>query len=148
MKSRKPTLSLLAGILLITSSAGTLQGQETPPAEDEPVNPSAVNHDIAGKEACLVCHAIGASPILDVPADHENRANETCMWCHATDSPMLTAQPSKTPHRRATAETGCMRCHGPEANPEVVAVPATHEGRGNETCMWCHVKVKGEGGRG
>jgi hypothetical protein len=111
------------------------------------VKPSAVSHDIAGKEACLVCHAIGASPILDVPADHEGRGNETCMWCHASDSPMLTTVPSNTPHRRATAETDCLVCHGPEANPDVGAVPPTHEGRGNEGCMWCHVKVEGGGGR-
>ena len=96
----------------------------------------------------MVCHAIGASPILDVPEDHTDRANETCMWCHAPDSPMLTIQPSDTPHARATAETDCMRCHAPEANPDVISVTPTHEGRGNETCMWCHIKVERQGGGG
>jgi hypothetical protein len=125
--------------------------QETPSGVKESegpaaVKPSAVSHDIAGKEACLVCHAIGASPILDVPADHTSRGNETCMWCHAADSPMLMVDPSKTPHPQATAETDCLGCHGPEAEPDVGPVPPTHEGRVNESCMWCHVKVEGGDG--
>lgn len=95
----------------------------------------------------MVCHAIGASPILDVPETHEGRGNDSCLWCHASDSPMLTVQPTDTPHARATDETDCAQCHAPEANPEVTSVPATHEGRGNESCMWCHVKVEGGAGQ-
>ena len=146
MKSRNLLASLFLGAFLVAPIAGSLGAQEEAAVETKWVKPSAVNHDVAGKEACMVCHAIGASPILDVPADHEARGNETCMWCHAADSPMLTVEPSKTPHRRATEETDCMRCHAIEANPGVVEVPASHEGRANATCMWCHVKVEGGGG--
>ena len=142
-KPRLPLTSMLFMFALATTGAGA---QEVPDQTKDPVKPSAVTHDITGKEACMVCHAIGASPILDVPADHSERAIETCMWCHAPDSPMLTVQPSNTPHRRATSETDCMRCHGPEADPEVTSIPPTHEGRGTESCMWCHVKVEGGGG--
>jgi len=145
MFSRKTILSLCAGMLLATLSSGGLAAQETPPEAAEQVKPSAVTHDTAGKEACMVCHAIGASPILDVPQSHDGRADNTCMWCHAADSPMLTVQPSDTPHARATSETDCMQCHGPEANPDVIAVPESHAGRTNESCMWCHVKVEGGG---
>ena len=147
MRSRKASIPFLALAVLLAVVPMAALSQETPPEVEAPVKPSAVNHDIAGKEACLVCHAIGASPILDVPADHGNRSIESCMWCHASDSPMLTVQPSNTPHRRATLETDCLSCHGPEANPDVGDVPPTHEGRGNESCMWCHVKVEGGGGR-
>lgn len=146
MKSRKSSFSWAAMVLSLAVAGTGIEAQETPPEASETVKPSAVSHDVAGKEACLVCHAMGASPILDVPADHEVRPNETCMWCHASDSPMLTVQPSNTPHRRATTETNCLGCHGVEANPDVVDVPATHEGRENESCMWCHVKVEGGGG--
>jgi hypothetical protein len=146
MISRKLLTSLFPGLFLLAPVVGGLGAQEGAVTETEWVQPSAVNHDVAGKEACMVCHAIGASPILDVPADHEARGNETCMWCHAPDSPLLTLEPSKTPHATATEETDCMRCHAIEANPDVVEVPSSHDGRANATCMWCHVKVEGGGG--
>ncbi len=146
MKSRKSILGLSSGMLLVTLSFGGLSAQETPPEPVQQVMPSAVAHDTAGKEACMVCHAIGASPVLDVPADHDGRADKTCMWCHAADSPMLTVQPSNTPHGRADSETDCMRCHGPEADPEVISVPESHADRTIEGCMWCHVKVERGGG--
>ena len=105
--------------------------------------PSAVNHDLAGKESCLVCHAMGASPVLDVPEDHQVRDNETCMWCHAPDSPMLTADPSRTPHTGPVADMDCLQCHGLQAPPAVGAIPEDHVDRGNHTCTWCHPRVEG-----
>jgi len=148
MNSRKFLASLFLAMPLVAPFADGLSAQEEAGAETKWVQPSAVTHDVAGKEACMVCHAIGASPILDVPVDHEARGNETCMWCHAPDSPMLTVEPSKTPHPAATVEMDCLRCHAIEANPDVVEVPASHGGRANATCMWCHVKVEGGGGGG
>ena len=145
MRRRFSWIGLAALVALFGWNVDGVQAQ-TETEVEERVKPSAVNHDTAGKEACMVCHAIGASPILDVPEDHDGRADKTCMWCHAADSPMLTVQPSDTPHRRATAETDCMRCHAVEANPEVISVPESHVDRGNESCMWCHVKVEGGGG--
>jgi hypothetical protein len=119
--------------------------QEAPTQEaaTPDVKPGGITHSAEGKGECLVCHAPGATPITDVTATHEGRGNETCMWCHATDSPMLTMTPLVTPHARATDETDCMRCHAPEANERATNVPATHEGRANGTCMWCHKKVEG-----
>jgi hypothetical protein len=112
-------------------------------ATAEDTRPGAITHDTAGKMECLVCHAAGATPISDVPGDHEGRGNQTCLWCHATDSPMLTVTPSATPHQTASAETDCMRCHAPGVNESAGAVPESHEGRRNETCLWCHKKVEG-----
>ena len=85
----------------------------------------------------------GGHPDYRVTPTHEGKGNETCMWCHATDSPMLTMVPTAAPHARATAETDCMRCHAPGANERALDVPATHEGRANGTCFWCHKKVEG-----
>ena len=43
----------------------------------------AMAHDAAGKENCMMCHAVGVmEPVPDVPADHEGRTNEMCTWCH------------------------------------------------------------------
>ncbi len=144
---RKTLFSLLAVVFLSALVPASAEAQEKPEAVS-PVKPEAITHDVEGKESCLVCHALGATPVLDVPVDHEKRGNESCLWCHSTDSPMLTMQPSTVPHLKATAETDCGGCHGPEANPDVVEVPATHEGRGSETCFWCHVKVDGGGPKG
>jgi len=126
------------------AAAGVL-AQEAPTQEaaTPDVKPGGITHDAAGKEECLVCHAPGATPITDVTPTHEGRGNESCMWCHATDSPMLTMNPLLTPHARATDETDCMRCHAPEVNERATNVPATHEGRANGTCLWCHTKVEG-----
>lgn len=104
---------------------------------------AAVSHNTEGKEECLVCHGVGATPISDVPDTHEGRGNDSCMWCHAAESPMLTMTPTATPHARATAETDCMRCHAPGANERAGSVPETHGDRGSETCLWCHKKVEG-----
>ena len=135
----------LWSLILFLVTAASLAAQEpvTKEAVAQGPNPSAITHDAEGKAECLVCHAPGATPITDVTPTHEGKGNETCMWCHATDSPMLTMTPLATPHVRATDETDCMRCHAPEANENATNVPATHEGRANGTCFWCHTKVEG-----
>lgn len=48
------------------------------------VKPTAVSHDLEGKDNCLMCHAAGVmEPVPDVPAEtHEGRGNEHCTWCH------------------------------------------------------------------
>jgi hypothetical protein len=159
---RNSSAACLALILLTVTWASTQEtetttsatqegvGQEVVPqqaaaqeATGEDPKPGAITHDTAGKMECLVCHAAGATPISDVPGDHESRGNETCMWCHATDSPMLTMVPSTTPHPMATAEMDCLACHAPGANESAGDVTESHEGRGNETCLWCHKKVEG-----
>ena len=61
MKSRKLLTSLFLGVFLVAPPAGGLGAQEEAATETKWIKPSAVNHDVAGKEACMVCHAIGAS---------------------------------------------------------------------------------------
>ncbi len=94
MITRRTLGTLFMGVFLFGVTAGAAQAQTEPEA---PVKPSAVTHDTAGKEACMVCHAIGASPILDVPETHEARGNESCMWCHAVDSPIDVRHPRDPP---------------------------------------------------
>jgi hypothetical protein len=128
--------------LLLGLPGASTQEVVSQEANAEDRRPGAITHDTAGMMECMICHAAGATPITDVPEDHEGRGNQTCLWCHAIDSPMLTVTPSNTPHPEATSETDCLACHGPGANESVVGVPESHEGRGNETCLWCHKKVK------
>jgi hypothetical protein len=139
------------GVTVLAFWATSIGAQETSSATaatEDWEKPSAMTHDLAGKEACMVCHAQGATPVSDVPEDHAERPNETCLWCHASDSPMLTVVPSGTPHQRATSETDCLQCHTQGGHERAGPVPESHEARGNETCMWCHVKVEAEGGGG
>lgn len=130
--------SCLGGLFLLAILAGPLSSQE-------PVKPKVTSHDLAGKENCMMCHAVGVMPPApDVPAEtHEGRGNETCQWCHAADSPMQTVGAKAAPHQRATADTDCMSCHGPGANAEATDTPETHKGRENNTCLWCHTKAVG-----
>jgi len=100
-----------------------------------------MTHDAAGKENCLMCHAIGVMPpVPDVPASHEGRANNTCLWCHAPDSPMVTTGAPAPTHDMAGKEN-CLMCHAVGVMPPVPDVPASHEGRENSQCTWCHVKA-------
>ena len=124
--------SLMGAFLLMTFMAGPLMAQEKPPV---------VPHDLAGKDNCMMCHAIDVMPpVPDVPGDHEGRGIETCMWCHAADSPMQTTGATAPTHDLA-GKDNCMMCHAVGVMPPVPDVPASHEARGVETCGWCHVKA-------
>ena len=101
----------------------------------------AMSHDPAGKENCMMCHAVGVMPpVPDVPASHEGRPVTSCLWCHAPNSAMVTTGAPAPSHDMAGKEN-CMMCHAVGVMPPVPDVPASHEGRGNETCGWCHVKA-------
>jgi hypothetical protein len=76
-------------------------------------------------------------PVPDAPASHADRPNETCQWCHAADSPMLTTDPTVTPHPVEGREQ-CMMCHKAGAMEPVPDAPASHEGRDNQYCLLCH----------
>jgi hypothetical protein len=51
------------------------------------------------------------------------------------------AAPAKPMVMQHTAQgrAQCLMCHGGKM-PNIVAAPTSHEGRGVETCMWCHAK--------
>ena len=121
--------SLSGALFFVAFLAGPLQGQ---------MKAQAMSHDAAGKENCMMCHAVGVmEPVPDVPASHEGRAVETCLWCHAADSPMVTTGANAPSHDLAGKEN-CMMCHAAGVMPPVPDVPASHEGRTNEVCQWCH----------
>ena len=125
-------VSLLGVMFFLAFTAGSLVAQEKPP-----VTP----HDIEGKENCMMCHAVGVMPpVPDAPASHEGRGNETCQWCHAPTSGMQTTGATKIPHD-LEGKDNCMMCHAAGVMPPVPDAPASHEGRGTETCLWCHTKA-------
>lgn len=39
--------------------------------------------------------------------------------------------------------SACLMCHTPGAMEPVPDAPASHEGRPNESCLWCHAKDAG-----
>jgi hypothetical protein len=122
-------LTMAGAVFLLCLVASPAMAQE---------KPSAMAHDAAGKENCMMCHAVGVMPpVPDVTASHEGRGNETCLWCHAADSPMQTTGASQTSHD-LEGKDNCLMCHTAGAMEPVPDAPASHEGRGNETCLWCH----------
>ena len=122
-------LSLFGALALMAFLAGPLQAQMVT---------KAMSHDAAGKENCMMCHAVGVMPpVPDVPASHEGRAVETCLWCHAADSPMTQTGAKLIPHD-LEGKDNCLMCHTAGAMEPVPDVPASHEGRTNEVCAWCH----------
>ena len=124
--------SLMGAFFIMAIMVGPLMAQEKPPV---------TAHDTAGKENCLMCHAVDVMPpVPDVPATHEGRGIESCQWCHAADSPMQSTGATQTSHDLAGKEN-CMMCHAVGVMPPVPDVPESHAPRGNETCLWCHTKA-------
>jgi len=39
-------------------------------------------HDLAGKEACSMCHSGAMEGMPAAPASHEGRGDDTCAMCH------------------------------------------------------------------
>ena len=99
--------------------------------------PTVVSHDLAGKENCVMCHSGAMEGIPAQPADHEGRALDTCLLCHAADAEMQTSAAAVTPHDLAGKEA-CSMCHS-GAMEGMPAAPASHEGRGDDTCAMCLV---------
>ena len=129
---KRRLLSLSGAVLFLAVFAGSAQAQ---------VISKVMSHDAAGKENCMMCHAVGVMPpVPDVPASHEGRVNEQCVWCHAPDSPMTTTGAVQTSHDLEGKEN-CLMCHAAGIMPPVPDAPASHEGRGTETCLWCHTKA-------
>ena len=122
-------VSVSGALFLLVLMASPLMAQEKPPV---------IPHDAAGKENCMMCHAPEVMPpVPDVPATHEGRPNESCLWCHAADSPMQGDGANTITHDLA-GKDNCMMCHAVGVMPPVPDVPASHEGRANTTCQWCH----------
>jgi len=109
-----------------------------PASAQEAAKPPVMSHDAAGRDQCMMCHAEGG--MKPVPASHEGRANEVCLMCHAADSEMQTSTPNAITHDLAGRDN-CMMCH---AAGGMKPVPASHEGRANEVCAWCHQPAAGE----
>jgi len=102
------------------------------------VKTTAASHDLAGKENCMMCHAVGVmEPVPDVPASHEGRVNAQCVWCHAPDADMVTKGAPQFTHDPA-GKDNCMMCHAVGVMEPVPDVPANHEGRDVKVCTWCH----------
>jgi hypothetical protein len=122
-------LSIFGALLLMGALANSASAQ---------LITKAMSHDAAGKDNCMMCHAVGVMPpVPDVPATHEGRANESCLWCHAAASPMTTTGAPQPPHDLA-GKDNCLMCHTAGVMEPVPDVPASHEGRVNENCLWCH----------
>jgi hypothetical protein len=129
MKERR--LIGTGGVILLVSLVAT-------PAFGQSATPPAVQHDLAGRDQCLMCHTAGAmEAVPDAPANHADRPNEACLWCHAADASMQTATPTAVAHELEGRDQ-CMMCHTPGRMEPVPDAPADHEGRADNLCTLCH----------
>jgi hypothetical protein len=107
-------------------------------AASQATKPPVVQHDLAGRDNCLMCHTPGAmEPVPDVPANHAGRTSATCLWCHAPDADIQTADPPAIQHA-LEGRDDCLMCHKAGAMEPVPDVPAKHEGIDNQYCRLCH----------
>ena len=128
MKSRRILgfVGLVAGVVVVSAF---YQGSK----------PTAMSHDAAGREQCMMCHKAGAmEAVPDAPASHEGKELETCLMCHSADSPMQTAEPKVIPHAVEGREN-CLMCHAPGAMEPIPDAPASHEGWDSKYCGVCHL---------
>ena len=51
-------------------------------AEMQTAAATVVPHDLAGKEACSMCHSGAMEGMPAAPASHEGRGDDTCAMCH------------------------------------------------------------------
>jgi mono/diheme cytochrome c family protein len=122
-----------------------------PPTGAAPTAP-AIPHSLEGRADCLTCHGPGG--VRPVPADHTNRASTTCTGCHKPAPGPVSTGPVSTPAASAPAPVAgpgiphsldgfdnCVSCHGPNG---VRPFPASHAGRGNDTCAACHSLAPGQ----
>lgn len=138
--SRLATVGIWA-LLLGSLGIGGATAQEEPEAEEAWTPPVKVEHELEGRNQCLMCHAGGIKEAPAVPVNHVDRPNETCMWCHAPDADVQTIEPTPIPHKME-GRSGCLMCHLSETVKEVPQVPATHAGRTEEYCTLCHAPAK------
>jgi len=129
-------------IVLVLVVAGALAGGAVsqvawgaPAAQVTPVP-----HEIAGREACLVCHSSGE---LAVPEDHEGRTEDTCLICHEAAEPpqgaVVTATVEVTPTAGAAIPTVVVPTPVPTVGPlPTPALIPAEEYKGPEFCAQCH----------
>lgn len=82
--------------------------QTSAPADSTSEPAPQVPHAVAGREACLTCHAVGTGAV-PAPADHEGRSNDLCLYCHVPADGQATLAPLP---EKPEAEF-CLGCHGP-----------------------------------
>jgi formate dehydrogenase gamma subunit len=116
-------------------------------SEEEEHLPATVKHDLAGRQNCLMCHAVDL-----LPPSHKTAgfSNSDCLLCHVPleqraaimETPLPTATPQQAaggvaapiPHPLEGYEE-CLMCHGTGG---MKPFPANHEGFTKETCTTCH----------
>ena len=54
----------------------------SPSASQVTLHYPRIEHGLAGREQCLLCHESGLAGAPVVPATHAGRTNDTCQVCH------------------------------------------------------------------
>ena len=113
--------------LALTLMGGRVNAQGTPPR---------MLHPVAGKEACLACHAANANPnIKSQPASHSFPVT-ACAMCH---QPYPKAAPN-IPHQVTDAFAQCRTCHVANSPMGAPAPPAFHGNWNVAICQMCHMR--------
>lgn len=111
--------------LALTLMGGQANAQGTPPR---------MLHAVAGKEACLTCHAANANRnIKSQPAAHAFPVT-ACAMCH---QPYPRAA-QVIPHAVTEAFAQCRTCHVANSPMGAPALPAFHANWNIAICQICH----------
>jgi cytochrome b subunit of formate dehydrogenase len=95
-------------------------------------------HPVEGQEQCEACH--GPNGMKPQPADHEGRPVESCLVCHqpgAATTPGASGGAARAIPHAVDGKEQCDLCHG--AANSLLPLPASHDGRNNQTCQVCHL---------
>jgi hypothetical protein len=112
-----------------------------------------IPHPVEGQEQCDTCH--GPDGMKPQPADHVGRPVESCLVCHqpgeaapAGTEPAPEASGGAAPPilHAVDGREQCDLCHGEAGS--LMPLPASHEGRDNQTCRMCHQPAGAEAAPG
>jgi hypothetical protein len=132
-----------------SAAPATAEAPATPESSETPAatGPTAIPHEVAGREQCLMCHDPGGT-VRPAPQDHAGRSEDTCQMCHKPAATAGGSEPEATaeeqsetnaapaiPHDLAGRDD-CLVCHNPTGG--LKPAPANHAGRASDTCQTCH----------
>lgn len=141
------------------AATGTTPSQ----AQNRPILPAQVPHQVQGREKCTTCHTVGGPGVgapggVGIPDSHKGRTDDTCLGCHAvaqtatTPAPAAPAAPAPAapapPAPAAPAPSAATAAPAaPAAQPTAAPAPAKpaagppaipHPVAGREQCATCH----------
>lgn len=125
-----------AAVVGVLEDCSSCHNLESDPITTRPF--PAIPHEVKGWEECSFCHS--SRRLAPAPASHAGLPDALCQACHkASQTP-----PPSLGHV-LWQDKACSSCHrttlagqAPAAGTVALVLPATHDDRGEVTCVLCH----------